>query len=199
MEKIHGLNADPKVHGIIVQMPLDCDENIDEDMVTNAVSEEKDVDGLSVLNQGKIATGYLDTAFAPCTPSGCMTLIESTGIPLDGCKAVVIGNIELYEMIGCFKLIEVLITMLTCSVIFLGRSKIVGTPMSELLKWKNCTVTTCHSKTKDLGALTKGADLLVVAIGKPNFVPGDWIKQGAVVIDCGINSIPDPSKKSGKL
>ena len=71
--------------------------------------------------------------------------------------------------------------------------------MSELLKWKNCTVTTCHSKTKDLGALAKGADLLVVAIGKPNFVPGDWIKQGAVVIDCGINSIPDPSKKSGKV
>ena len=96
-------------------------------------------------------------------------------------------------------MLEVLITMLTCSVIFLGRSKIVGTPMSELLKWKNCTVTTCHSKTKDLMALTKGADLLVVAIGKPNFVPGDWIKQGAVVIDCGINSIPDPSKKSGKV
>ena len=106
MEKIHGLNADPKVHGIIVQMPLDCDENIDEDMVTNAVSEEKDVDGLSVLNQGKIATGYLDTAFAPCTPSGCMTLIESTGIPLDGCKAVVIGKIELFEMIGCFDLTD---------------------------------------------------------------------------------------------
>ena len=78
-----------------------------------------------------------------------------------------------------------------------GRSKIVGTPMSELLKWKHCTVTVCHSKTKDLGSIVKTADIVVVAIGKPKFVPGDWIKPGAVVIDCGINSVPDSTKKSG--
>ena len=78
-----------------------------------------------------------------------------------------------------------------------GRSKIVGTPMSELLKWKHCTVTVCHSKTKDLGAIVKMADIVVVSIGKPKFVPGDWIKQGAVVIDCGINSVSDSTKKSG--
>ena len=91
MDKIQELNDDPKVHGIIVQMPLDCDENIDANIITNAVSEEKDVDGLSAVNQGKIATGYLESAFTPCTPSGCMTLIESTGKTLVGSTAVVIG------------------------------------------------------------------------------------------------------------
>ena len=85
----------------------------------------------------------------------------------------------------------------TRSLTISGRSKIVGTPMSELLKWKHCTVTVCHSKTKDLGAIVKTADIVVVAIGKSNFVPGEWIKPGAVVIDCGINSVPDASKKSG--
>ena len=91
LDKIQELNEDPKVHGIIVQMPLDCDEDIDANIVTNAVSEEKDVDGLSVVNQGKIATGYLESAFTPCTPSGCITLIESTGKALQGSTAVVIG------------------------------------------------------------------------------------------------------------
>ena len=96
LEKIQELNDDPKVHGIIVQMPLDCDENINADLITNAVSEEKDVDGLSSLNQGKIATGYLESAFTPCTPAGCLTLIESTGKDLTGCNAVVIGRVEIF-------------------------------------------------------------------------------------------------------
>ena len=96
LEKIQELNDDPKVHGIIVQMPLDCDENINADLITNAVSEEKDVDGLSSLNQGKIATGYLESAFIPCTPAGCLTLIESTGKDLTGCNAVVIGRVEIF-------------------------------------------------------------------------------------------------------
>ena len=95
LEKIQELNDDPKVHGIIVQMPLDCDEDINSDLITNAVSEEKDVDGLSSLNQGKIATGYLESAFTPCTPAGCLTLIESTGKELTGCNAVVIGRVEI--------------------------------------------------------------------------------------------------------
>uniref|UniRef100_A0A1B0CH43 C-1-tetrahydrofolate synthase, cytoplasmic n=2 Tax=Lutzomyia longipalpis TaxID=7200 RepID=A0A1B0CH43_LUTLO len=156
------LNNDPTIHGIIVQMPLDCVNEIDAHLITDSVSPDKDVDGLNTINEGRVCVGEM-TGFLPCTPNGCIELIKRTGVPIAGANAVV-----------------------------LGRSKIVGTPVSELLKWNHATVTVCHSKT------TKNADILVVAIGKPEFVRGDWIKPGAVVIDCGINAVQDPTKVSGQ-
>uniref|UniRef100_A0A2M4CUR3 C-1-tetrahydrofolate synthase, cytoplasmic n=1 Tax=Anopheles darlingi TaxID=43151 RepID=A0A2M4CUR3_ANODA len=162
------LNEDPSFHGIIVQMPLDSETPIDGHLITDAVSPEKDVDGLNTINEGRVAVGDME-GFLPCTPNGCMELIRRTGTPIAGSYAVVIG-----------------------------RSKIVGTPMSELLKWNDATVTVAHSKTKNLNLLIKKADILVVAVGRPEMVRGAWIKPGAVVIDCGINSIPDPTKKSGQ-
>ncbi|XP_055387573.1 C-1-tetrahydrofolate synthase, cytoplasmic isoform X2 [Condylostylus longicornis] len=168
LAKISELNNDPKVHGIIVQMPLDCENKIDSILVTDAVSPEKDVDGLHTVNEGRVAVGNLN-GFLPCTPSGCIELIKSTGIEIAGSKAVVIG-----------------------------RSKIVGTPVAELLKWEHATVTVCHSKTQNLEEETKKADILVVAIGQPEMVRGSWLKPGVVVIDCGINVIADDTKTSGK-
>ena len=164
------MNADPSVHGVIVQMPLDSDKGIEVDshLVTNKVDPDKDVDGLTIVNEGKVATGLLDS-FIPCTPAGCLDLIRRSGVKVEGAHAVVIG-----------------------------RSKILGTPMAELLKWNNATVTTCHSKTQNLEDIVGQADILVVGIGQPQFIPGSWIKEGSVVIDAGINSIPDSSKKSGK-
>ena len=116
------MNADPSVHGVIVQMPLDSDKGIEVDshLVTNKVDPDKDVDGLTIVNEGKVATGLLDS-FIPCTPAGCLDLIRRSGVKVEGAHAVVIG-----------------------------RSKILGTPMAELLKWNNATVTTCHSKTQNL-------------------------------------------------
>ncbi|XP_046971235.1 C-1-tetrahydrofolate synthase, cytoplasmic isoform X1 [Vanessa cardui] len=168
LTKINSLNDSPFVHGIIVQMPLDCTENIDAHLVTDAVSPQKDVDGLNTQNEGRVALGDM-SGFVPCTPAGCVELIKQTGVTIAGKTAVV-----------------------------LGRSKIVGTPVAELLKWENATVTVCHSKTKNLSEITKTADILVVAIGKPELVRGSWIKPGAVVIDCGINPIPDSTKSSGQ-
>jgi len=169
LTKIKLLNEDPAVHGIIVQMPLDSIEEIDSHLVTNAVIPSKDVDGLCTVNEGRVATGDLQSGFLPCTPNGCVKLIERSGVKVPGATAVV-----------------------------LGRSKIVGTPMSELLKWMHATVTICHSKTSDLAAVCRTADILVVAVGRPQMVKKDWVKPGAVVIDCGINSIPDSTKKSGQ-
>eukprot|EP00095_Tigriopus_kingsejongensis_P009690 maker-scaffold84_size396325-snap-gene-2.38 protein:Tk09690 transcript:maker-scaffold84_size396325-snap-gene-2.38-mRNA-1 annotation:"c-1-tetrahydrofolate cytoplasmic-like protein" len=169
LAQVHNLNEDPAVHGIIVQMPLDCQEPIDSHRITNAVAPHKDVDGLSVINEGKVATNDTSDAFAPCTPAGCLDLIKRCRTDLAGAEAVVIG-----------------------------RSKIVGTPVSELLKWQNATVTVVHSKTLNLESHVRRADILVVAMGQPQFVRGDWIKPGAIVIDCGINAIPDASKKSGQ-
>ncbi|XP_050353842.1 C-1-tetrahydrofolate synthase, cytoplasmic isoform X2 [Nymphalis io] len=168
LTKISSLNDSPFVHGIIVQMPLDSTENIDAHLITDAVSPQKDVDGLNTQNEGRVALGDM-SGFVPCTPAGCVELIKQTGVTIAGKTAVV-----------------------------LGRSKIVGTPVAELLKWENATVTVCHSKTKNLSEITKTADILVVAIGKPELVRGSWIKPGAVVIDCGINPIPDSSKSSGQ-
>jgi len=169
LANIQNLNDDPSVHGIIVQMPLDADTVIDSHKVTDAVAPSKDVDGLCTTNEGRVATGDLSSGFLPCTPNGCMKLIEKSGVKVAGSTAVV-----------------------------LGRSKIVGTPVSELLKWNHATVTVCHSKTSDLASVCRTADILVVAVGRPEMVKKDWIKPGAVVIDCGINSIPDSSKKSGQ-
>lgn len=118
--KIKALNADPTVHGIIVQMPLDVTTKIDSNLITNTVDPEKDVDGLNIVNEGRVAVGDLD-GFLPCTPNGVIQLIQKTGVKIEGANAVV-----------------------------LGRSKIVGTPIAELLKWHHATVTVCHSKTKNL-------------------------------------------------
>ncbi|KAH0949272.1 hypothetical protein HN011_001197 [Eciton burchellii] len=168
ISRISKLNNDPNVHGIIVQMPLDSVNKINSHLITDLVSPEKDVDGLNTINEGRIAIGDM-SGFVPCTPNGCIELIKRSGVPIAGAQAVV-----------------------------LGRSKIVGTPVAELLKWHNATVTICHSKTKDLPSIVRQADILVVGIGQPEFVKADWIKPGAVVIDCGINPIPDPTRKSGQ-
>ncbi|OWK58799.1 C-1-tetrahydrofolate synthase, cytoplasmic [Lonchura striata] len=181
---IASLNADPAVHGFIVQLPLDSDKPINTEKITNAVAPEKDVDGeagyltwpiillkysLSSINAGKLSRGDLGDCFIPCTPKGCMELIRQTGVQVAGKRAVVIG-----------------------------RSKIVGAPMHDLLLWNNATVTTCHSKTSTLAEEVGKADILVVAAGRAEMVKGEWIKPGAIVIDCGINHVPDSTKASGK-
>uniref|UniRef100_A0A663LWZ3 C-1-tetrahydrofolate synthase, cytoplasmic n=1 Tax=Athene cunicularia TaxID=194338 RepID=A0A663LWZ3_ATHCN len=166
---IASLNGDPAVHGFIVQLPLDSDKPINTEKITNAVAPEKDVDGLSSINAGKLSRGDLGDCFIPCTPKGCMELIRQTGIQVAGKRAVVVG-----------------------------RSKIVGAPMHDLLLWNHATVTTCHSKTSTLAEEVGKADILVVAAGKAEMVKGEWIKPGAIVIDCGINHVPDSTKASGK-
>ncbi|GAB6026042.1 C-1-tetrahydrofolate synthase, cytoplasmic [Chamberlinius hualienensis] len=168
LETVDKLNKDENIHGIIIQMPPESDHPIDGTVALNAVSPLKDVDGLNTENAGKVARGELKDCFLPCTPHGCLELIKRTGVPIEGSRAVV-----------------------------LGRSKIVGAPMHDLLLWNHATVTQCHSKTKNLSEVTSEADILVVAIGRPEMVRGNWVKDGAVVIDCGINAIPDASKKSG--
>nr|XP_020480315.1 C-1-tetrahydrofolate synthase, cytoplasmic-like isoform X1 [Monopterus albus] len=169
LQSIMSVNENPSVHGLIVQLPLDSVSPINTELITNAVSPEKDVDGLSCINAGKLSRGDLNSCFIPCTPSGCMELIRQTGVSVEGKHAVVIG-----------------------------RSKIVGAPMHDLLLWHHATVTSCHSKTADLPEQVGRADILVVGAGRAEMVRGEWVKQGAVVIDCGINYIPDATKKSSK-
>uniref|UniRef100_A0A4W5R9A1 C-1-tetrahydrofolate synthase, cytoplasmic n=1 Tax=Hucho hucho TaxID=62062 RepID=A0A4W5R9A1_9TELE len=168
LRRIIEVNENPEVHGLIVQLPLDSINPMDTEKVTNAVAPEKDVDGLTSINAGKLSRGDLGDCFIPCTPNGCMKLISQTGMSVAGKNAVVIG-----------------------------RSKIVGAPMHDLLLWSHATVTTCHSKTTDLAAQVGRADILVVGAGKAEMVKGEWLKEGAVVIDCGINHIPDDSKANG--
>ena len=165
ISEIERLNNDPKTHGIIVQLPFDSANNINSDNVISTVDPSKDVDGLHYVNAGKVAHNQMKDAFIPCTPKGCLELIKSTKVDIEGKNAVV-----------------------------LGRSKLVGSPMANLLKMCNATVTVCHSKTKNIADVCRQADILVVAIGQPNFVKGDWVKPGAVVIDCGINSYKDGEK-----
>ena len=168
LELIDNLNNDPAIHGILVQLPLP--KHIDEGRVIQAISPDKDVDGFHYINVGKLGTGALDTAFVPCTPAGCMIMIERQhGHDLSGLNAVVIG-----------------------------RSNIVGKPIANLLLAANATVTIAHSRTKDLPALARTADILVAAVGRPQMVKGDWIKAGATVIDVGINRIAAPEKGEGK-
>jgi methylenetetrahydrofolate dehydrogenase (NADP+)/methenyltetrahydrofolate cyclohydrolase len=168
LELVAGLNADPAINGILVQLPLP--KHIDSGRVIQAIAPEKDVDGFSFVNVGKLGTGELETAFVPCTPAGSMLLIEKVrGKDLSGLDAVVVG-----------------------------RSNIVGKPMANLLLAANCTVTIAHSRTKDLPALARTADILVAAVGRPEMVRGDWVKPGATVIDVGINRIPAPEKGEGK-
>ena len=159
--KIDELNADKKVNGILVQLPLP--KHICEDNIINRIAPEKDVDAFHPANVGKILIGNYD--FLPCTPAGIMDLLAYYNIDIEGKECVV-----------------------------LGRSNIVGKPMSLLLLGKNGTVTICHSRTKNLSEVTKRADIVVVAIGKPEFLKADMIKPGAVVIDVGINRLD-----SGKL
>ncbi|XP_076021473.1 C-1-tetrahydrofolate synthase, cytoplasmic-like isoform X2 [Genypterus blacodes] len=169
LQHITLVNQNPSVHGLIVQLPLDSVNSINTELVTNAVSPEKDVDGISCENAGKLSRGDLADCFLPCTPNGCMELIRQTGVSVAGKHAVVIG-----------------------------RSKIVGAPMHDLLLWNHATVTTCHSKTRDLPEQVAKAEILVVGAGRADMVRGEWVKEGAIVIDCGINHVPDETKPSGK-
>lgn len=169
LKYVISLNEDATVHGFIVQLPLDSENSINTEAVINAIAPEKDVDGLTSINAGKLARGDLNDCFIPCTPKGCLELIKETGVQIAGRHAVVVG-----------------------------RSKIVGAPMHDLLLWNNATVTTCHSKTADLDKEVNKGDILVVATGQPEMVKGEWIKPGAVVIDCGINYVPDDTKPNGR-
>ena len=160
------LNADPRISGILVQLPMPA--HIDEERVLSLINLEKDVDGFSPINIGRLAQKGREPLFVPCTPYGCIYLLEQAGIKIEGANAVV-----------------------------LGRSNIVGMPAALLLISRNATVTVCHSRTRDLPALIRQADILIAAIGRTEMVRGDWIKPGAAVIDVGINSVPDATKKSG--
>lgn len=169
LKYVISLNEDASVHGFIVQLPLDSENSINTEAVINAIAPEKDVDGLTSVSAGKLARGDLNDCFIPCTPKGCLELIKEAGVQIAGRHAVVVG-----------------------------RSKIVGAPMHDLLLWNNATVTTCHSKTANLDKEVNKGDILVVATGQPEMVKGEWIKPGAVVIDCGINYVPDDTKPNGR-
>lgn len=156
---VEELNDDPAIHGILVQLPLPG--HLDEERITQAILPSKDVDGFHYQNIGRLTAGKLEGTFVPCTPAGCMLMIEDVvGKDLSGLDAVVVG-----------------------------RSNIVGKPMASLLLKANATVTICHSRTKDLPEVCRRADILVAAVGRANMVKGNWIKPGAIVIDVGINRI----------
>ncbi len=163
---IRGYATDPKIHGILVQLPLPA--QLDQETVLSAVPIEKDVDGFHPINVGRLAMKNREPLFVPCTPAGCIVLIDSVGAKIEGARAVV-----------------------------LGRSNIVGLPAAFLLIHRNATVTVCHSKTQNLADVVRQADIIVAAIGRPQLVKADWIKPGATVIDVGTNAIPDATKKSG--
>ncbi|MBM7581295.1 methylenetetrahydrofolate dehydrogenase (NADP+)/methenyltetrahydrofolate cyclohydrolase [Caldicoprobacter guelmensis] len=158
LEYIYKLNADPTIHGILVQLPLP--PHMDPNAVINAIDPSKDVDGFHPVNMGRLVIG--EECFEPCTPKGIIRLIQETGQPIAGKHAVVIG-----------------------------RSNIVGKPVALMLLRHNATVTICHSKTVNLKEITRQADILVVAVGKPNLIDGSFIKPGAIVIDVGINRVED--------
>ena len=159
LQLINELNNDDAIHGILVQLPLP--DHLDEQSITQAVAPSKDVDGFHFVNIGKLTAGHTADAFVPCTPAGCMLMIEDElGHDLSGKSAVVIG-----------------------------RSNIVGKPMAALLLQVNATVTITHSRTKDLPQVVAGADIIIAAVGRPNMVKADWVKPGAVIIDVGINRV----------
>jgi 5,10-methylene-tetrahydrofolate dehydrogenase/methenyl tetrahydrofolate cyclohydrolase len=163
---VRKLNADPAVNGILVQLPLP--NGLDEEAVLSAISLEKDVDGFHPVNMGRLAQKGRDPLFVPCTPAGCMYLLESVQPRIEGLNAVV-----------------------------LGRSNIVGMPVALLLVRANATVTICHSRTRNLADVVRQADVLIAAVGRAEMVRGDWIKPGAIVIDVGINRVEDPSRPKG--
>ena len=165
---VRELNADPAVHGILVQLPLP--RHLNSEPVIGSISPEKDVDGLNVVNAGKLATGDLASGLISCTPAGAMILVNKIhGPDLSGLNAVVIG-----------------------------RSNLFGKPMGLLLLSANATVTMAHSKSRDLPAICRNADILVAAVGRPGMVKADWVKPGATIIDVGINRVPAPEKGEGK-
>ena len=166
LARIEALNADPAIHGILVQMPLP--RHISAQKVIAAIATAKDVDGFSVLSAGELTTGL--PGLRPATPYGCMKMIESTGVPLRGKHAVVIG-----------------------------RSNTVGKPMALLLLQAHATVTVCHSATPDIGMFTRQADVVVAAVGRRNTLTADMVKPGAIVIDVGMNRIPEGEADAGKL
>lgn len=163
---VEQLNQDPAVNGILVQLPLP--KHIDEAAVIEAIDPTKDVDGFHVVNSGLLATG--GQGMVPCTPLGCLLMLQDHLGDLSGKKAIVVG-----------------------------RSNIVGKPMAQLLLDASCTVTIAHSRTKDLPSEIKAADIVVAAVGRAEMIKGDWIKAGATVIDVGINRIPAPEKGEGKF
>ena len=160
---IDQLNADPDVHGILVQLPLP--DQIDSHAVINAIDPDKDVDGFHLINVGRLSTGA--AGLVPCTPLGCLMLLKEELGDLSGKNAVVVG-----------------------------RSNIVGKPMASLLLAESCTVTIAHSRTKDLADICREADILVAAVGRPQMIPGDWVKPGATVIDVGINRVEGAQGKT---
>ena len=160
---INQLNADPDVHGILVQLPLP--DQIDSHAVINAINPDKDVDGFHLINVGRLSTGA--SGLVPCTPLGCLMLLKAKLGDLSGKNAVVVG-----------------------------RSNIVGKPMAALLLAESCTVTIAHSRTQDLAEVCREADILVAAVGRPEMIPGGWVKPGATVIDVGINRIEGEEGKT---
>ena len=160
------LNANPDVHGILVQLPLP--KHINEERILSAISIEKDVDGFHPMNIGKLAMKGREPLFVPCTPKGCIELLNRYHVEISGKNAVVIG-----------------------------RSNIVGIPVAMLLLNRNATVTICHSRTADLKEHLQKADIIVAAVGVANLVKGDMIKEGCVIIDVGMNAVDDPNDKRG--
>jgi len=164
---IEELNVDPEVHGILVQLPLPAQIAEDEEEILSHIDPRKDVDGFHPVNVGHLVLGA--PGLRPCTPAGCIRMLDYAGIPIEGAHAVIIG-----------------------------RSNIVGKPMAHLLLERNATVTICHSRTQNLAAIARTADILVAAVGRPRFVTADMVKEGATVIDVGINRIA-PKKLVGDV
>ena len=164
-ETIRKINADPAVHGILLQLPLP--KGLDENEAVNAIAPAKDADGLHPMSLGNLLAGK--PSMVPCTPGGCLEILDHYGIPLEGAEAVVVG-----------------------------RSRLVGKPLAQLLLARNATVTMCHTRTRDLGAHCRRADILCVAAGRPRFITGDMVKEGAVVIDVGVNRL-DTGKLAGDV
>ncbi|MFW5802983.1 MAG: bifunctional methylenetetrahydrofolate dehydrogenase/methenyltetrahydrofolate cyclohydrolase FolD [Verrucomicrobiota bacterium] len=165
---VERLNEDPKIHGILVQLPLP--DHIDEHRVLLAINPDKDVDGFHPMNVGRMMVG--EPGFLPCTPHGILQLLQRTGVPVEGAHAVIVG-----------------------------RSNIVGKPLANLLIQKNqlgnATVTVCHTRTRDMAAITRQADILIAAVGRPNMITGDMVKEGVTVIDVGVNRVEDATRERG--
>jgi methylenetetrahydrofolate dehydrogenase (NADP+)/methenyltetrahydrofolate cyclohydrolase len=165
IETIRTINADPSVHGILLQLPLP--KGLDENEAVNAIAPAKDADGLHPMSLGNLLAGK--PSMVPCTPGGCLEILDHYGIPLEGAEAVVVG-----------------------------RSRLVGKPLAQLLLARNATVTMCHTRTRDLAAHCRRADILCVAAGRPHFITGDMVKAGAVIIDVGVNRL-DTGKLAGDV
>ena len=164
-ETIRTINADPSVHGILLQLPLP--KGLDENEAVNAIAPAKDADGLHPMSLGNLLAGK--PSMVPCTPGGCLEILDHYGIPLEGAEAVVVG-----------------------------RSRLVGKPLAQLLLARNATVTMCHTRTRELAAHCRRADILCVAAGRPHFITGDMVKAGAVIIDVGVNRL-DTGKLAGDV